>query len=82
MDARSHVEVWGRQGPELVILDEARVSLGRDSSNGVAVPWDATVSGLHAMLERYPVGWAIRDLGSSNGTFLNGTWIPERAQVN
>lgn len=69
---RSHVEVWGPLGPELVVLDDDRVSIGRDPSNGVPVPTDASVSNMHAVLERYPAGWAIRDIGSSNGTFLNG----------
>lgn len=68
----SHIEVWGPHGPELATLDEDRVTVGRDASNGVAVPWDATVSSMHAVLERYPAGWAIRDVGSSNGTYLNG----------
>jgi ATP/maltotriose-dependent transcriptional regulator MalT len=27
---------------------------------------------MHAVMERYPAGWAVRDVGSSNGTFLNG----------
>ncbi len=72
MDVRSHVEVWGPYGPELVVLDDDRTTIGRDTSNGVPLPWDSTVSGMHAVLERYPAGWAIRDVGSSNGTFLNG----------
>lgn len=29
------------------------------------------MSSLHAVLERYPSGWALRDLGSLNGTFVN-----------
>jgi DNA-binding transcriptional ArsR family regulator len=72
VDVRSHVEVWGPYGPELVVLDDGRVTVGRDPSNDVALAWDATVSSMHAVLERYPAGWAIRDVGSSNGTFLNG----------
>ena len=72
MDARSHVEVWGPMGPELVVLEDDRTTIGRDASNEVPLQWDATVSGMHAVLERYPAGWAIRDVGSSNGTFLNG----------
>lgn len=63
--------MWGPHGPELVVLDEDRITVGRDPSNRVALPWDTTVSNMHAVLERYPAGWAVRDFGSSNGTFLN-----------
>jgi len=69
---RGFVEVWGRQGPELVGLDAERTTIGRSSSNGVPLPADTAVSDFHAVLERYPSGWCIRDVGSSNGTFLNG----------
>src|SRR6187549_3513605 len=33
------------------------------------------VSGNHAEIRPAPDGWAIRDLGSTNGTRLNGDWI-------
>lgn len=69
---RGYVEVWGRHGPELLVLEADRTTVGRSPSNGVPLPWDSSVSDLHAVLERYPSGWCIRDVGSSNGTFLNG----------
>jgi len=66
------VEVWGRHGPDLVALDADRTTVGRSPANGVALPDDPTASDFHAVVERYPSGWCIRDVGSSNGTFLNG----------
>jgi pSer/pThr/pTyr-binding forkhead associated (FHA) protein len=30
---------------------------------------------LHAILERFPAGWCVTDLGSSNGTWVNGERI-------
>jgi DNA-binding CsgD family transcriptional regulator len=33
------------------------------------------VSQLHAVVERYPSGWCVRDIGSRNGTYLNGDRI-------
>jgi DNA-binding NarL/FixJ family response regulator len=66
------VEVRGPQGTRLVELVNDRSSLGRASTNDVVVLLDATVSRLHAVIERYPTGFCVRDLGSANGTFVNG----------
>jgi predicted component of type VI protein secretion system len=67
--------VHGPSGPQLVALEGERVAVGKDDANDVAVPWDATVSQLHAVVERYPSGWCVRDVGSRNGTYLNGDRI-------
>ena len=66
------VEVPGPQGPRLVELSADRSSLGRASTNHVVVLLDPSVSRLHAVIERYPTGFCVRDLGSANGTFVNG----------
>jgi len=66
------VEVRGPQGAHLVELTNDRSSLGRAATNDVVVLLDATVSRLHAVIERYPTGFCVRDLGSANGTFVNG----------
>jgi hypothetical protein len=66
------VEVWGGRGPELVALDGERVTIGRSVSNDLALTGDRLVSVAHAVLERYRAGWTVRDLGSANGTFVNG----------
>ncbi len=54
-----------------VALETDEVALGRDSSCGVCLP-DAALSRRHALLERSPDGWRIRDLGSLNGLRVNG----------
>jgi DNA-binding CsgD family transcriptional regulator len=69
------LEVFGPSGPQIVPLESERVAIGSDDANQVAVPWDATVSQLHAVVERYPSGWCVRDVGSRNGTYLNGDRI-------
>ena len=69
------VEVWSRSGRTVAALDADRVTVGKDLSNDLPLPDDRTVSGLHAVLERFPAGWCVTDLGSSNGTFVNGERI-------
>jgi hypothetical protein len=68
----SYLEVWKPEGPELVPLDGDRVTIGSHASNDVVLKGDRTVSRLHAVLEAFPAGWSLRDMGSRNGTFVNG----------
>jgi pSer/pThr/pTyr-binding forkhead associated (FHA) protein len=72
----SYLEVWKREGPELVPLDGARITIGSHLSNDVVLSADRTVSRLHAVLEAFPAGWSLRDMGSRNGTFVNGQKLP------
>ncbi len=52
-------------------LTEAAVRVGRDPSNTIQVH-DTEVSRHHAEIRRTENDYAISDLGSSNGTFVNG----------
>jgi pSer/pThr/pTyr-binding forkhead associated (FHA) protein len=56
----------------LVPLTAQRLTIGKASTNDVVLDHDGTVSRLHAVLENLGSSWSIRDLGSRNGTFLNG----------
>ncbi|MEO8026222.1 MAG: SpoIIE family protein phosphatase [Bryobacteraceae bacterium] len=58
-----------------VSLDRDRISLGRSSHNELCYPEDAGLSRQHLALVRTPEGWAIEDLGSKNGTLLNGARV-------
>ena len=49
-------------------LEADRTTVGKAAENDVSLAEDPTASHLHAMLERFPAGWCVTDLGSSNGT--------------
>ena len=70
----SGVQSWRHQ------LEADRSTIGKAVENDVALPDDATASHLHAVLERFPAGWCVTDLGSSNGTWVNGEriWVSRR----
>ncbi len=70
----SYVEVWGRSGRELRVLDSERMTVGTLESNDVVVDGEG-VSRVHAVLERFGDTWCVRDLGSRNGTSVNGARI-------
>jgi len=55
-------------------LEDRTLRLGRDSANAVQLH-DTEVSRQHAELRRTEHGFAISDLNSSNGTFVNGQRI-------
>lgn len=52
-------------------LEGEQLTIGRDSSNGVAIN-DAEVSRKHSRLTFQGGKFVIDDLGSTNGTFVNG----------
>jgi hypothetical protein len=65
-----------------VVLQGDRAVVGRLSACEINLP-DSNTSREHAAFERNPDGtWWIRDLGSTNGTSLNGTRITSRQQLN
>lgn len=71
----AHLQVSKPSGRELIPLSGLRLTLGKASTNDVSLEHDPTVSRLHAVLENHGSAWSIRDLGSRNGTYLNGEKI-------
>ena len=62
------------------LVDRPAVTLGRASTNDVFLV-DRTLSRVHARLDETPEGFVLTDLGSRNGTLLNGARIGEEAIV-
>lgn len=58
---------------------EAVSSLGRDVNNSVVVD-DTFVSSEHALLTYRGRAWFVEDLGSTNGTYLNGQRLERAAR--
>jgi len=58
-----------------VPLDRDRITLGRSSANELCYPDDAGLSRQHLALTRHGDQWQVEDLGSKNGTVLNGKRI-------
>jgi len=52
-------------------LEGDQLTIGRDSSNGVAIN-DAEISRRHSRLSFQGGKYVLEDLGSTNGTFVNG----------
>ena len=60
-------------------MDESRnVEIGREVERGVRAD-SPLVSRRHALLTRRDDGWWIQDLGSANGTFVNGERVARQA---
>jgi phosphoserine phosphatase RsbU/P len=53
-------------------LDRDRIALGRSSANELCYPDDIGLSRQHLVLARKDGQWQVQDLGSKNGTLLNG----------
>jgi pSer/pThr/pTyr-binding forkhead associated (FHA) protein len=47
--------------------------VGRDATSGIRLEHDEFVSARHARIEPRPDGAMVDDLGSTNGTFVNGS---------
>ncbi|RNI22806.1 FHA domain-containing protein [Flexivirga caeni] len=56
------------------LLDDAEVSVGRHPSSDIFLD-DVTVSRRHAVFRRTDAGYAVTDVGSLNGTYVNGALV-------
>lgn len=74
------IEVGRGAGVRVNAVDSRRVTIGRNPDNDVVVS-DPSVSRHHAMLELVDSAWRLRDLGSRNGTYLNGSRVDRVVRV-
>lgn len=65
----------------VVPLRGDRLSIGRSSSNDLVFADDVGLSRRHLVLERDGDDWAVEDLGSKNGTQVNGEAVRERRRL-
>jgi pSer/pThr/pTyr-binding forkhead associated (FHA) protein len=70
----AYIELHASAGLRSVALDSKELAVGASEENALVIE-DPKVSRLHALLERFDAGWTVRDLGSRNGTFVNGERI-------
>src|SRR4030042_5375436 len=62
------------EGMEFV-LGKANVTLGRATINEIVLLHDSKVSRHHARIDKKEAGFTIVDLGSTNGTYVNGNRV-------
>lgn len=58
----------------VILLHDERLSVGRGPDQDLCIP-DRKISSAHALLEPLQGGYRIRDLGSTNGTYVNGELV-------
>ncbi len=70
------VVVKGRDEGKEAVIPKQSIAIGKLADNDLALT-DPTVSRRHALVEERPDGYVIRDLDSTNGTFLDGVRVRE-----
>ena len=58
----------------------SRITIGRDPSNSITLD-DMLASRFHAVVQKVRNDYFVEDLGSTNGTFVNGERIPPEKYV-
>ena len=76
MDVLFQFELRNQQGVDVLPLEGERVNIGRSAAeNHIVLADDSKVSRVHAAVLAGVSGWAIKDRGSRNGTFVNGDLV-------
>src|SRR3954463_16016124 len=70
------------RGQEFAFTGPAHAILGRSRSCTLRLPGDTTVSRQHCCIELDEYGAWVQDLGSLNGTHVNGEKVGQRGRPN
>lgn len=62
-------------------LSQSVSKIGRDETNNISITNDHYISRHHAWVLQMQGGFWVEDLGSTNGTLLNGDLLTERRQI-
>ena len=62
-------------------LDSHPLTMGRGANNDVPIPTDEYASGRHARFEPRRDGVWLEDIGSTNGTFVNGIRVTRERKL-
>ena len=65
-----------------VPVDIPELKIGRKEDNHIYISHDTEISGCHARIVTEKGKYYIEDLSSTNGTFVNGTLINNRVELN
>ncbi len=69
------VGLQGAYAGQVFDISADLITIGRDAGNGIVLSNESTVSRRHAQLMRQNGELTVQDLGSTNGTFVNGIRI-------
>ncbi|WP_338865390.1 FHA domain-containing protein [Myxococcus stipitatus] len=72
--------VAGPKSGEEFSLEDGEYVIGRATDNPICIP-DTSVSRKHVMVRKSGGGWTVSDLGSGNGTLVNGDAIGDETPL-
>ena len=70
--ARTRLLLATGGGTHVIPLESTQLTIGRGNQNDIAIATDEYASARHARFEPRQDGVWVQDLGSTNGTYLNG----------
>lgn len=82
LDPDATRDEWSDSEFVIVPLARGKVVVGRDPKCEVAISWDKSVSKAHAELVEVGSSWRLKDVGSLNGTQVNGIRVNEQRIAN
>jgi pSer/pThr/pTyr-binding forkhead associated (FHA) protein len=85
------VKIPKKSGPVLLVslggrtnthsIDRDATKIGRHDTSDIQIN-EQTVTGSHAVIRKTEPGFELEDLGSTNGTFVNGERIRKRVLIS